>query len=870
MPHRKSRRRSVWCARVRPIVSAFSIFLSLPLPMLWPPTPLKAATPSSIIIEEIAWAGSSKSLSDEWIELANLGDATSTIAGWIIRGAGASDRDLMLPEDAEIPPYGTYLISNYVETDEKTNLIGPVALATTTVSLSNTQSAIMLFDTNGNLIDQNGDGGASFAGSSNPFASMVRLDATINGDQSSAWTTATSSIGFKQDSVEMGTPGICDLCEKKETRDEGVEIDAQNASSTTETASTSTTATDTDTDSSNATTQQTTYATASLATVSLNEAVSNPTAGSEWIELLFEEGTTSTDRELLLYDSQGKIASIATGTLLTASPYLLVQLASAKLNNTGDALSLRESDGTVVDQTTIPALEKGQSWIKNAEGDGWEITDTITPASENSSYRIPPPTTTTVTKVVTSINESSASLTTATTQASSNATTTAKENAPLTTASLNEIVSNPSSGPEWVELFIPEDATSTNRALILRDSKSAIKTIPAHTSLTLPHYLVIPLSSARLTNAGEAISLTEASGTLIETTNVPKTNKGESWAKTPDDSWKITKTLTPAASNAFSTSEKETESPATSTATIPETTSTKMIVSEKAIETSADDLNEIFSSAAESNATEKSTSSTVKKSTSSKKSDSIIPYAFIDMFNDTANGARVRVSGTVGSVPKLFGASHVFILHNEDGRGVIVYVPAHLHIPPFGSTVRVDGTIAATDYGPQVKMKTTDIWMSVATTTTPQPRTVDLLAPGAEDAWSLVQTSGTVLTVGTSSFTLETEDALTVTVSAPAVAGFRTKRLIKGDTVQVTGLLNIKKQEPTLIIRVPEDVTIRSHAPESLTSPAAASKETDKRFAGWLPLVSAGAAIAATGGVKRLREELKKRKLKKMAKERES
>jgi hypothetical protein len=90
-----------------------------------------------------------------------------------------------------------------------------------------------------------------------------------------------------------------------------------------------------------------------------------------------------TDREISLYDAAGKIATIAQGTPLVAPHFLLVVLSSAKLNNGGDELSLRETNGIVIDQTDIPQTYKGESWAKDPADGSWKIADTLTPGAQN-------------------------------------------------------------------------------------------------------------------------------------------------------------------------------------------------------------------------------------------------------------------------------------------------------------------------------------------------------------------------------------------------------------------------------------------------------------------------------------------------------
>ena len=80
-----------------------------------------AATPT-VILSEIAWAGSAASTADEWIELANIGEAPAILGGWQLTGVGTGGATIFLPEGTTINPASTYLISNYALGDEKTTL----------------------------------------------------------------------------------------------------------------------------------------------------------------------------------------------------------------------------------------------------------------------------------------------------------------------------------------------------------------------------------------------------------------------------------------------------------------------------------------------------------------------------------------------------------------------------------------------------------------------------------------------------------------------------------------------------------------------------------------------------------------------------
>jgi hypothetical protein len=236
------------------------------------------------------------------------------------------------------------------------------------------------------------------------------------------------------------------------------------------------------------------------------------------------------------------------------------------------------------------------------------------------------------------------------------------------------------------------------------------------------------------------------------------------------------------------------------------------------------------------------------------------------MFDNASNNIRARLTGITGSVARLFGSTNAFVLLSEDGRGLIVYLPKHLHVPQLGSTVRLTGTLKATAKGPELHMGTDDVWISLATSTPPVPRDIDFLALAEEDGWSLTTVEGVVTTVNTTSFSIEADDGTAITVSTPAAVGFRTKRLVKGDRIRVIGFADPRKATPTLLARTGDEITILDHAKGTVTPPATiATANPDHGLPGWAPFGAAGGAIIATGAGKRLREILQKRKLKMLA-----
>jgi hypothetical protein len=787
---------------------AVTAALLWPWPIILTPLPARAdvASPpaSRVIIEEVAWAGSNLSTMDEWIELANLGDATATIAGWSLRGAGESGRIIFFPPDASIAPHGTYIISNYIDSDPKCSLAVTVNLATSTVSLSNSALGVELRDANGAAMDRAGSGKAPLAGSVTPKATMIRVSAASSGDQATDWMSATTTVGFDQGVTDFGTPGFCDLCTSV-----GVTSDILSDASATDTLSDTASTTD---------------------ALPLIEAADTG-------ELILDNTSATSDVSVLTLDD---------------------------MTVTSTTLDVVLGDATATDD--------GADTRVRPYGDAETTTSTETIDVETAS------------STETTLSESSnATDTTATVQTPS---------APLV-ITLNEIMSNPASGKEWVELFVHDaDATSTDRMLELWDSSSRIATITTGTPINAERMFVVTLSSSRLNNDGDSASLLQQDGVVLDSIAIPALNKGVAWARLSTDgaAWAETDIATPGAGNIFpipvmipvpsvavvsTPTVQATQSVAATSTNVARTnvstakktaakTTSSTSTTAKAVSTSKTSASSVKTPTATTTKIVKTTviASNAKKPTSTKQTTnttaSLTHLSFDSMFDPEMDTVRVRVTGTVGSVDRLLGAAHTFILHGADGRGVIVYLPTHLNIPPFGATVRVMGTLTATYRGPELRMKTSDVWMTVATTTPPVPRSVDLIAPGSEDAWSLVAATGTVQAVTARSFTIDA-DGVEIAVNIPSALRFRTKRLIKGDVVRVTALLDLRKDTPALLPRTPEEIELIEHAPSTITSPSASANTTSGPD--WKPFGAAAGVLAMTGAAKRVNEIWRRRRL---------
>jgi hypothetical protein len=140
----------------------------------------------SVIINEIAWAGTTSSLSsDEWIELYNPTNQTINITGWRLVSADGTPNIIL---SGSIPSGGYFLL----ERGDDNTVLDIVADQIYTGELSNSGERLTLYDVANMTIDTaNGNGGFWPAGSSFTYGTMER-NGVIH-DNDTAWHTNTGS-----------------------------------------------------------------------------------------------------------------------------------------------------------------------------------------------------------------------------------------------------------------------------------------------------------------------------------------------------------------------------------------------------------------------------------------------------------------------------------------------------------------------------------------------------------------------------------------------------------------------------------------------------------------------------------------------------
>ncbi len=148
-----------------------------------------AIAPGDVVINEVAWMGTTASAADEWIELYNTTDQAITLTGWTLY---SSDGGPNIALGGVIPAHGYYLIER---TDDSAVSNVPADWTGSFGSGLSNAGEILTLTAPGNIVvdTANGDGGAWPAGTSSPRATMERIDPTAP-DADENWGTNTGLI----------------------------------------------------------------------------------------------------------------------------------------------------------------------------------------------------------------------------------------------------------------------------------------------------------------------------------------------------------------------------------------------------------------------------------------------------------------------------------------------------------------------------------------------------------------------------------------------------------------------------------------------------------------------------------------------------
>lgn len=301
------------------------------------------ALESSVVINEIAWMGTTNSANDEWIELYNPTDTAVNLDNWTLK---STDDNLKINLKGTIAAKGFFLL----ERTDDSSVPDVAADLIYTGALNNQGTNLKLFDSNNKLIDEVDDSSGWLGGDNETKQTAERkIDAS--------WQTSQNP---------GGTP-------KKEN---GVLNKIETQSIPTPTTSQVQTIIPE---------EKTVYPSG----IVINEILPSPAGPdetNEWIEI-FNQNNFSVDlSNWRIFDMVGSVKTYVfpTGTKILPENYLVLARPVSKivLNNDADGLKLCLPDGQTIDEVVYEKAPLGKSYNRTENND-WVWSSSLTPGLKN-------------------------------------------------------------------------------------------------------------------------------------------------------------------------------------------------------------------------------------------------------------------------------------------------------------------------------------------------------------------------------------------------------------------------------------------------------------------------------------------------------
>lgn len=811
------------------------------------PVRTHASTPT-VVISEIAWAGSSISSADEWIELTNVGDTVVDLSGWTLTGAGSSGGDLVLPDGAQIEPQSTFVIANYEHTHANSALESAPSYVTSTLSLSNDGFSLTLSDSGGALMDVAGGTGSPFAGRSGGtgdsadgrYASMVRNDGLGDGSLEESWGDADTSSGFKSGVEDFGTPGIVAFATSvipSETNEasEAEGSPSEETGSSGDHSSTDETRQD-DTDVNDTTEEETATEEPVTINILINEFVVDPLEdGVEWIELYNAGESSATLEGWSIEDAAGKSTDLSTITIEVGS-YAVVEEPNGKLNNDGDSIILKDATGAVVETVVYggdgyPVPKDGNALARN--GETFEITEQPTPGGANviivaveqaeddeeiveevTVVEIEEETTSTV--IPSDSEESPSEESTELEDPSVDEELLQDDNDTgevivLKTLRFVTLYPNATGSDEEEEYIVIENTGSEAIDLLgwsIQDGSTDRYTFESSVMIESGATFTLgrPQSKLTLNNDGDTLELIAPDGEVVDLVTYGTSTKGTTYDLV-DGTWTWSGTATVADSTATESTVSD-----TGAATTP------------AVTTVTNSTNTTYATYASTTTTSAPIPQSVTIAQAKEKSD----------------GQNVTLKGVVISTPGTFG-SQIFYLQDETG-GIQVYLySGDFPKLALGDVVQVTGTLSTSRGERRVKLAGAAGIVSSSGTFESIPIEIAVSDLHGSFVGMLMTVQGQIQSIDTNKLVIEKEGA-TLTIYLKSNPVIDAQQFERGDKIEVTGVLTSYDGELRLRPRSVADMNVVEEVP---AASAVTTQSSGGSSAGMILLFTTMAALIA-------------------------
>lgn len=308
------------------------------------------AVTSSVVINEIAWMGTSASSSDEWLEFYNTASSPIDISNWSIYGADTGKVLNFSAADGEtttvIPANGYLIYANDKDAVRDSSGNSLVDIWDATIGLNDTfPGQVILYDGldgGGNVMDTaNQTGGDWLAGTKTSRATMERIDPVADGAAASNWGT-----------------------------NDGVTVNGKDANGNSLKGTPKA--------------QNSVYKVSYPTGIYLWEYLPNPAEGNEWVEIYNDNAESKTLSNWQIDDVQdGGSSPKSFSITLSGKGYFKFDLGTTTFfNNDGDTVRLLRPDGSEVEKTSFTESFRSVAFAKDGSGSWWE-TKTPTPGETN-------------------------------------------------------------------------------------------------------------------------------------------------------------------------------------------------------------------------------------------------------------------------------------------------------------------------------------------------------------------------------------------------------------------------------------------------------------------------------------------------------
>lgn len=342
----------------------------------------KCLADSSVVINEVAWMGTTVSANGEWIELRNLSGADIDLTGWTLNAELGKSPKIILK--GIIAANGYFLL----ERTGDDSVPGIAADQIYTGALSNSGEILELQDGAGKLVDKIDASAGWPAGDNTSKQTMERKD-------DGSWQTSVAPGGTPR-AVNDSVGNSSDSGSTDQNQNASTSTDQNNDNNAGEQAQESG-STDNNQNNSSAAVRT---GCAVYGDVLINEFVSYPATGNEWVELYNPSGGKLSLDGWTITDGSGAATTLA-GGFDTGDYFFVKEKFKGALNNGGDEIILYSSENNLIDKVTYgkygdnpennaPAPGQGQACALKIDGektlfdrDSYALTTTPTEGKTN-------------------------------------------------------------------------------------------------------------------------------------------------------------------------------------------------------------------------------------------------------------------------------------------------------------------------------------------------------------------------------------------------------------------------------------------------------------------------------------------------------